>query len=160
MAEQEIGRYYEKGKQLERILSKLLEDGEFLKLMSPSLIPSNNPQDELMYTQLDTQFYYPPVDSEGIFVFVTPANIRGDTFFKNTDIKFSILIHRNLWTIKKELRKPSGLRAYEIADRIELLINRENTTKSLSHDFFTSSRQIEIGGGVYQLLELVYSNWN
>lgn len=163
MGDLAIGRFSEKGKQLQKILLTLVEDDDFVRLVAdpnynPSLLNLEsgfNPY-SLINTRLYTQVFKPPTDVEivNVCVFYKKGGIgNGNVYYKNSDITFAIIVHRNLWNIE------GGLRAFEIADRIDYLINNKNVTESLSKEWFKNFRYIPVDE-FYGALELDYSNWD
>ena len=163
MSELNIGRFSRKGQQLQKILIELANDNEFVALVadnaySPSYnnLGVNFDNYSLINTRLYSQVYMPPTEEEcvNVCVFYKRGKItNGNTFYKNSDIKIAIIVHRDLWNIQ------GSLRAYEIADRVDLLLNRKRVTESLSKDWFTSFDYTPTAE-YYQVLELTYSNWN
>lgn len=155
MANELIGSFHEKGKQLQSILISLLADEEFLRLLSPSFDLPEDPY-SLIGTQLYTQVYMPPTDTESIVVcvFFNKGDISTkNTHYKNFKFSVAIIVHRNLWNSQ------DGLRAYDIADRVDYILNRNNTTESLSEDYFTSFKYSPVDT-VYNVLEINYENWD
>ena len=163
MAELQIGRFSKKGTQLQNILIALLNDEKFVKLVqSPTRFPLDTIFDvtfdpySLLNTKLYTQVYQPPTDTKvvNVDVYYTKGGIgNGNTYYKNADLSVSIIVHRDLWEID------GGLRAFEIADRVDYILNRNDVTSSLSSDWFKNFKYYPVNND-YNVLELVYSNWN
>ena len=158
-----LGRFSEKGKQLQKILIEFLNDEELVKLIynqsdSPltQSLPVNFDAYSLLNTRMFTQVYRPPTDSEVVYicVFYKKGGIGGNnTYYKNTDFTVAIVVHRDLWETS------DGLRAFDIADRVDYILNMNTTTESLSKDWFKSFRYYPIDD-LYGAIELDYSNWD
>lgn len=158
-----LGRFSEKGRQLQKILLEFLNDEKLVKLIynevySPLVpdLPVGFDSYSLLNTRLFTQVYKPPTDSEVVYicVFYKKGGIGGDnTYYKNTDFTVAIVVHRDLWNIE------GGLRAFEIADRVDYILNMNTTTESLSKDWFKGFRYYPISD-LYGAVELDYSNWD
>ena len=163
MAKQSLGRFSEKGRQLQKILIEFLNDEYFVKLIhnknkSPitTALPVNFDNYSLLNTKLYTQVYRPPTDVESVYVcvFYKKGGIGGNnTYYKNSDITVAIIVHRDLWEIE------GGLRAFDIADRVDYILNRNNVTESLSNDWFKGFRYYPVDD-FYGVIELDYSNWD
>ena len=164
--ELKIGRFSEKGRQLQIILMALIEDEDFVKLVHnvgktplETPLPDDFDAQSLINTKLYTQVYEPPTDKEvvNVCVYYKKGGIgegKGKTtFYKNSDIGVSIVVHRDLWDIE------GGLRAFEIADRVDSILNRKNVTGSLSHEWFKKFQYYPVNNS-YSVLELLYSNWD
>lgn len=155
MAKELLGRFHEKGKQLQSILVSFLQDEEFLKLTQTDFSLPSNPY-SLINTQLYTQVYMPPTDTVSVVVcvFFTKGTIgSNNTYFKNNDFTVAIIVHRDLW------HSQNGLRAFDIADRVDYILNRNSTTDSLSTEWFKSFNYSPVDTN-YSVLELKYSNWD
>lgn len=163
MNEFSLGRFSEKGRQLQKILIELLNDDKFVRLVynndyTPltTELPEDFDPHSLINTRLFTQVYRPPTGSEVVYicVFYKKVGIGGDnTYYKNTDFTVAIVVHRDLWNID------GGLRAFEIADRVDSILNMNTVTGSLSKDWFKSMRYYPIDE-MYGAIELDYSNWD
>lgn len=163
MADLQIGRFKNKSVQMQNLLIKLLEDDDFVRLIYNNTdtpladpIPITFDRQGLLKTHLYNQMYYPPMEHEGIIVCVEYARSRisgGNVFYKNTDITVKIIIHRNLWNID------GSVRPFDIADRVDVLFNREYASGSLSKEWFKSMKQYPLSS-VHNVLEITYSNWD
>ena len=164
MADLSIGRFSKKGRQLQDILITLVNDKDFVKLVASSKYDPLNDSDigddfdnmGLIGTKIYSQVYEPPVDTAvvNVNVYYKQARITsGNPFYKNSDIVVAIVIHRDLWEME------GGLRAFEIADRVDLLLNRKAVTNSLSKEWFTDMKYYPVSS-LYSVVELKYSNWD
>lgn len=163
MAKQAIGRFSKMGKQLQDILIKLLQDDDIIRLLVDKsdnplsyVIPDDFDRYSLLRTQLYTQVYMPPTDSEQVVVcaFYNGGGIGGNsTYYKKNKLTIAIVIHRDLWDVE------DGLRAYLLADRIDYLLNREYTTDSLSEDWYDKFRYRPVNE-YYNVVEIDFLNWN
>lgn len=164
--ELKIGRFSEKGRQLQSILMALIEDEAFVKLVHnadktplETALPNSFDPQSLINTKLYTQVYEPPTDKEvvNVCVYYKRGGIgegrNKTTFYKNSDIGISIIVHRDLWDIE------GGLRAFEIADRVDYILNRKSVTGSLSNEWFKKFQYYPVNNS-YSVLELFYSNWD
>lgn len=163
MGEFVFGRFSRKGQQLQKILISFLGDEELLKLVfltNDNPLGSNLPVGfdpySLLKTRLYTQLYMPPTEEEvvNVCVFYKKARITNrNPNFKNTDFTVAIIMHRDLWDIK------GGLRAYEIADRVDRILNKKYATGALSKDWFKDLNYVPVDN-LYCAIELNYSNWD
>lgn len=156
------GNFSEVGKQIQNVMITLLDDKELVKLIhytdsnDPLSKPVFDDQYSLLNTKVYPQIYLPPTDREVVYIYVLYQDFKkseGNPYFKHGLIDIHIVVHRDLYVIN------DGLRAYEIAHRIDNIMNRGNTTGSLSKDWFTRCR-FSMVNDLYSSLILTYSNWN
>lgn len=157
------GNFSEVGRQIQNVMISLLGDEELVKLVHYTDVDKNplgkpvlNDPYILLNSKIYPQIFLPPTDTEVVYIYVLYQDFKksaGNPYFKNGLIDIHIVVHRNLYVIN------DGLRAYEIAHRIDNIMNRGSTTNSLSEDWFTRCR-FSMVNDFYSSLILTYSNWN
>lgn len=160
------GRFGKKSKRIFSLISKIIADDDLVKLiyftdnepLSHSFPSGFDKVKELRFKRIYNQVYEPPVDTASVILCIYTAKgnmTNGNINYKSTQINVDIIVHRDLWNI--EIDGETIERAYEIADRIELLTNGKYATESLSKDWLDNFSYIPVQS-LYSVLRLVYRN--
>lgn len=161
MANEIVGSFSKFGTSIQNLIIQFLNDDDFVKLV---VSPTDNPLStifditfdkySLKGTRVYSQIYEPPTDQEvvNVCVYYKKGSRQSNPHYKNVRIGIMIIVHRDLWEIS------NGLRAYEIAQRVDEIVNREYASLSLSKDFFDTFTYTPVNT-LYSAIELVYENW-
>jgi len=120
-----MANFNDLGKQLQDIVLLILNNEDIAKLIYYPENPLSQPPVpdpfSLKNTKIYTFPYTPPVSEESVFLCVILDDFRkaDNIYFKWNSIKFTAIIHRNLWEIN------GNLRAFAIMSEIDEMINME-----------------------------------
>jgi len=141
------GKFSELGNQLQAVMVSFVENENIAKLLTykdkdidPLTQPTVADPYALINTQIFPQTYKPPTDEQTVYISVFFGKFykSNNPYFKRGRLYVNISCHRDIWA------SGGRLRVYDLMHEIDSILNRGDTTGSVSQDWFESATYLPI----------------
>jgi hypothetical protein len=155
----ERGQFTDLDDQLQRVIVEILNNENICKLLyynTPDALSQPPVEDtySLLRTRIYTQTFKPPTDSQSTYITVFFNDfdaLPNNPYLKHGRLFINIMTHRDLWDIN------GGLRVVKIMGELDLLLNRNRVTNSITKDFFKNAKYTPVSD-LYNSYSMTYSN--